>query len=115
MKGGIIMAIVKATDEAIEGIKDVLKKENITGTKLRIFVQMGWGGESFNLALDEPTEQDTTEEIGGFTFAVDKRLVEKYTSFDIELVKYGQMINFKITPENNKPSGGDCSSCSSCG
>lgn len=35
------MAVVKASVEALQGIKEVLQKENLKGTNLRIFVQIG--------------------------------------------------------------------------
>lgn len=41
MKGGITMAIVKASEEALDGIKEVLQRENLKGTNLRVFVQIG--------------------------------------------------------------------------
>jgi hypothetical protein len=64
------------------------------------------------LALDEPNESDNVYEVKGFTFAVNKELMERAESIRIDLSYMG----FQV--ESGQPlgsGGGSCSSCSSCG
>jgi Fe-S cluster assembly iron-binding protein IscA len=107
------MAIISVADSTIQDLKQVLQDGGMNSTTLRLYLKAGWGGNSFSLALDEPTERDVVEEIDGLKFLVDQALQEQYSGFTIESMNYGQRMGFHITPLMDNTDGG-CSSCSSC-
>ena len=50
---------INVTNKALNEIKKVLKEKKSTSKKIRIFLAgIGWGGPTFNLALDEQKEND---------------------------------------------------------
>lgn len=65
------------------------------------------------LALDEPKDDDQTEEQGGFTFCMSKDLQEKVQGVKIDLTYMG----FAVEPvvPLSADGGSACGSCSSCG
>jgi len=110
------MEAVKVTSEAVDNLKEVMKAQNIESKNLRIIASAGWGGVSFNLVLDEPAENDQSEEHDGLTFIVKQDLIDTYGSFSLEATKRGEQTYLKLVPERDPDAGGDgCSSCSSCG
>lgn len=64
------------------------------------------------MALDEPNEQDKTEEQAGYTFCIDTGLLEQVQGVTVDLSYMG----FVVKPDVPfADTGGGCSSCSSCG
>lgn len=64
------------------------------------------------MALDEPNEQDKTEEQAGYTFCIDAGLLEQVQGVTVDLSYMG----FVVKPDVSfADTGGGCSSCSSCG
>ncbi len=65
------------------------------------------------MALDESNDQDQTEEQGGFTFCINKDLLNQVQGVTIDLTYMG----FVVEPEVPLPRSGGCGgSCSSgCG
>jgi iron-sulfur cluster assembly protein len=78
---------------------------------IRIFVNSGsCCGPSMAMALDDPKESDETITINGFTFVVDKALLQQAQPIQVDFKQYG----FKI--DCSLDFGGGCgSSCSSKG
>jgi hypothetical protein len=70
---------------------------------------------SYNLVLDEPVDNDLVEEKNGLKFIINKAMFESSNGFSISSVKRNGLIYYKIMPNVESPSGGGCSSCSSCG
>lgn len=108
------MLIVQATSETITDLKTVLKDQDISSNSLRIDANVGWGGTSFYLALDEAVEDDHTQEIDGLNFIVNKNVYKIYQGFTIESVKNGGRTMFRINPRVADSNEGGCASCSSC-
>jgi len=92
------MPIVHAESSTVQDIKQILENQGIDSKTVRILSRIGWGGVSFNLALDEPAHNDKIEEIEGLKFLVDNNLYDMYKNFTIEAVKQGTQTLFKIVP-----------------
>lgn len=78
---------------------------------IRIYLAPGGcSGPMLNLALDEPTADDNTEELEGYTFCIAKPLAEQTGNIKIDLGPMG----FALEPEKPlpKPAGG--SACGGC-
>lgn len=67
------------------------------------------------MALDEPNDQDQTEEQDGFTFCINKTLLEQVKGVKIDLTYMGFAVEPTV-PLAAAEGGGACGSCSSgCG
>lgn len=109
------MAIVKMSNTAYEEFSKFLEQNNVTSKILRIFLAgNGWGGPIFNLALDEQKLEDVVEKIEDITFLVEGNLYKEFGGFSILCAEENGSGGFSIDPVN-KPEGGGCASCSSCG
>lgn len=108
------MEIITAAADVVEDIKQVLSAQGINKNSLRIAMNMGWGGASFYLVLDEPGESDQVQVIDGIQFVVMQPLIDMYQGFTVESVKRGDQTLFRIIPKVAQDMGG-CSSCTSCG
>lgn len=64
------------------------------------------------LALDEPNETDEVIETGGFTFIVEKSLLEQAKPIRIDYIMGSMGEGFIITSALSKKS--DCGGCTSC-
>lgn len=78
---------------------------------IRIYLAPGGcSGPRLALALDEPNDDDATEEQNGYTFAVNKTLLEQIEGVSISIAMGG----FMVEPEKPLPSmGGGCGGCGS--
>lgn len=80
-----------------------------TQTPIRIFLnQCGCSGPGLGLALDEPTDQDEKHVVEGFTFVVEKSLMEKAKPIKLDFLENGFKIDCSLDL-------GPASSCSACG
>lgn len=70
----------------------------------------GCGGPRLSLALDKPGEDDASFEDGGFTFCINKGLLEKAASVTIDLSEMGFTVE-AAAPLELGGSGGACGSC----
>ena len=61
------------------------------------------------IALDEPRENDQTFEIDGFTYIIDKELLEKAQPVTVDFKIFGFQIDSQLVLE---PAEGGCSACS---
>ena len=76
---------ISVTHKALNEIKKVLKEKNTTSKKIRIFLAgIGWGGPTFNLALDEQKENDKIYSEDNVDFLADKSLIDQYRGFKID-------------------------------
>lgn len=64
------------------------------------------------LALDEPNETDEVIEAGGFTFIVEKSLLEEAKPIRIDYIANSMGEGFIITSALSRKS--DCGGCTSC-
>ena len=88
--------------------------ENQERSPIRIYLMSGGcHGSRLGLALDEPSDDDSSYEVDGFTFCLTRHLEEMIGGASIELTPYG----FLVTPEKPLPmsSGGCGGCCGSCG
>ena len=100
----------KASDE----LKSILSEKNINTDTLRIFLSgMGWGGPSFNLALDEQKNEDLITNVEDLKFLVEKSLNEQFGVFDIEYFNEDGNTGIFVQPSKTGEESG-CSSCSGC-
>lgn len=80
-------------------------------TPIRIFLAPGGcSGPRLALALDEPGDDDATEEAGGFKFCINKSLLEQIKSAKIDLTPMGFMVEPEV-PLPDTGSGGGCGGC----
>lgn len=77
---------------------------------IRIYLASGCGGARLALALDEPSDDDTVEEVRGVTYVVDKELYAQAQPMAIDMTPYG----FHVESAMALPQGGGCG-CSSGG
>ena len=107
--------MLHTTPETIADLKQILQDRGIESNNLRIIAQIGWGGISFDLVLDEPTGNDKVEEYDGINFIADEKVIGSYAPFNMNSIKRGNQTYLYIDSVNNSGGGGGCDSCSSCG
>ncbi len=79
---------------------------------IRVFLTSGCGGSQLQLVLDGPTDADSTYEVEGFPFCIDKELEETVGDVNIDVTYMG----FVMTTERPLPESAGCGGCcSSCG
>lgn len=64
------------------------------------------------LALDEPNENDDVFENGGFTFIIEKKLLQEAEHVEVDYLVTAQGEGFVINSGLKK--GSDCGGCTSC-
>lgn len=62
------------------------------------------------LALDEQKDTDDVYDVKGYTFLVDKSLMQTAAPITVD----GSQFGFKISSQLNASEAGGCSSCTSC-
>jgi iron-sulfur cluster assembly protein len=99
--------MIEVTTAATEQLIEYFKGK--TRSPIRIFLnQCGCAGPGLALALDEPKDEDENYVVEGFTFLVEKSLMEKAKPIKLDFFPNG----FKIDCGMDF---GPASSCSSCG
>lgn len=63
------------------------------------------------MVLDEPKNDDEAFKVNGFTMLIEKELLGKVKSVNVDYVVYGMGSGFRLTPEV-PVGGGGCSSTS---
>ena len=104
---------VTLPETAVKTLKDILQDNQDRPQTIRVyFAGIGWGGPSFGIALDEQKDSDTSYEVDGLTFIMDKNEYAQHGDIVIEDTGYG----FRVIPENMKNDQGGCGGgCSGCG
>ena len=98
---------INVTNKALNEIKKVLEEKNTTSKKIRIFLAgIGWGGPTFNLALDEQKENDKIYSENNVDFIADKSLIDQYRGFKIDYSNFFLQRGFLVHPYS-----GSASSC----
>lgn len=67
------MLLLKVSDLAVEKIKEELEgiSPDVKEPFIRLYMSVGWGGPSLQLALDESTNsEDTVTEVDGVKFVI---------------------------------------------
>ncbi len=96
---------IKVTNKALNEIKKVLKEKKSTSKKIRIFLAgIGWGGPTFNLALDEQKENDEICSEDSIDFIADKSLIEQYRGFKIDYSNFFLQRGFLVRPYSGSAS-----------
>ncbi len=96
---------INITKKALDGIKKVLRGKNSTSKKARIFLAgTGWGGPTFNLALDEQKENDEIYSKDSVDFIADKSLIDEYRGFKINSSNFFLQKGFLIHPYSGSAS-----------
>ena len=96
---------INVTNKALDEIKKILKEKNATSTKIRIFLAgIGWGGPTFNLALDEQKENDKIYSEDNVNFIADKSLIDQFRGFKIDYSNFFLRRGFLIYPYNGPAS-----------
>jgi iron-sulfur cluster assembly protein len=102
--------MLEVTESATAQINEYFKGK--TPTPIRIFVnQGGCSGPGLALALDEPADGDEKYLIGGFTFLVEKSLMEKAKPIKVDFLINGFKLDCGL--DFGPPTG--CSSCGTAG
>ena len=90
---------ISVTHKALNEIKKVLKEKNTTSKKIRIFLAgIGWGGPTFNLALDEQKENDKIYSEDSVDFIADESLIDQYRGFKIDYSNFFLQRGFLVHP-----------------
>ena len=102
--------MLEVTEKASEKLKEYLEDRELESA-IRIFVsQIGWGGPSLGMALDEPNEQDQVFELAGVTYLVNGTLLNQVRPIKVDYVEDAHCSGFSITSTLSKPDS--CGSCS---
>lgn len=76
---------INITDKASQQLKNMQQEQEQTSKKIRIMLTgIGWGGPRFDVALDEPTENDKSFKTDDFEFIVEPRLANYADSLTID-------------------------------
>ena len=96
---------INVTDKALNEIKKVIKEKNAASKKIRIFLAgIGWGGPTFNLALDEQKENDETYSENNVDFIADKSLIDQFSGFKIDYSNFFLQRGFLVHPYSGSAS-----------
>ena len=96
---------INITRKALAEIKKIFTEKNTTSKKIRIFLAgIGWGGPTFNLALDEQKENDEIYSEDSIDFVADKSLIEQYRGFKINYSNFFLQRGFSIHPYSGSAS-----------
>ena len=105
--------MVEVTETASQQISEYFKGKDVS--PIRIFLnEGGWGGPSLAMALDEPKESDSTYDVNGFQFVMDKDFYEKAKPVKIDFLGYGFKISSGIEFGPSACSSGCGSDTGSC-
>ena len=113
IRKGFIYMKITLPETAVKTLKDILQDNQDRPQTIRVyFAGIGWGGPSFGIALDEQKDSDTSYEVDGLTFIMDKNEYAQHGDIVIEDTGFG----FRVIPENMKNDEGGCGGgCSGCG
>ena len=103
----------EVTDLAAEKIKDFFKTRDAV-SPMRIFIAgMGCSGPQLGISLDEKNDADEVFEQGGYTFLVEKALLDEAKPIKLDYIVTPQGEGFYISSALAKASdcGGGCSGC----
>jgi len=90
---------INVTNKALKEIKKVLEEKNTTSKKIRIFLAgIGWGGPTFNLALDEQKENDKIYSANNVDFIADRSLIDQFEGFNIDYSNFFLQRGFLVHP-----------------
>jgi len=104
--------MLTVSDAACEQISSYFKDKPIS--PIRIFLNnCGCGGPSLAMALDDPKGTDEGIMINGFSFIVDKKLLEQVQPIHIVFLHYGFKIGCSV--DLGSGCGSSCSSKGCCG
>ncbi len=104
---------IKVNEQALNELRSILESREITEKTVRLFVAgVGCSGPQFNLSIDEKDENDFSVEVDGFTFLVEKELLDEFGGFSVEFFDQDGQRGIYVEPDI-KPQGG-CAGCS-CG
>ena len=79
------MKAISISTEALTELRNILQSKKLESNSIRVFLSgMGWGGPSFNLALDEQKDEDLVTNVEDFNFLVEKSLNDQFGTFEIE-------------------------------
>lgn len=105
--------MLEVTEKATEKVKEFFKSRD-TVSPLRIFVAgVACSGPQLGMALDEANDNDEKIETDGFTYVVERQLLEDAKPIKVDFITTDQGEGFIITSNLKGASG--CGSCSSCG
>ena len=108
------MKAISISTEALIELRNILQSKKLESNSIRVFLSgMGWGGPSFNLALDEQKDEDLVTNVEDFNFLVEKSLNDQFGTFEIEYFNENGNTGIFVQPSNIGEQSG-CSSCSGC-
>lgn len=103
----------EVTEKATEMVKEFFKSQEGV-SPVRIFIAgMGCSGPQLGMSLDDATENDEVFEEAGFTFLVEKQLLEQAKPIKLDYIVTPEGEGFFISSSLMKASdcGGGCSCC----
>lgn len=105
--------MLEVTEKATEMIREFFKTRDAV-SPMRIFIAgMGCSGPQLGISLDEKTDEDETFEEGGFTFLIEKKLLDDAKPIKLDYIVTPQGEGFFISSSLQKATdcGGGCSCC----
>jgi iron-sulfur cluster assembly protein len=105
--------MLEVTDKATEMVREFFKSRDSV-TPMRIFVAgVACSGPQLGMALDEATDADEKIETDGFTYLIEKQLLEDAKPIKVDFITTPEGSGFIITSSLKGTSGcgGGCSSC----
>lgn len=102
----------EVTDKATEMIKEFFKTRDAV-SPMRIFIAgMGCSGPQLGISLDDKTEEDEVFEESGYTFLIEKKLLDDAKPIKLDYIVTPQGEGFFISSALMKSEcGGGCSCC----
>lgn len=96
---------IVVTDKAKEKLEELLTEQK-TDKSLRLYIaSYGWGGPSFGMALEEPTDTDSKYTVDGFNFILEEGFDQVYGKFTIGYSDSFLRKGFTVTPDRG---GSNC-------
>lgn len=98
--------MIEITPRAISLLNDFFKNKKIN--PVRLYVKAGGCGiRTFGISMEKPKKNDVMTSVNGFTFIIDKELLEKVKPIKID----ADSISFRISGNGIEPNSG----CGACG
>lgn len=88
--------IINLTNNSKEEFKR-LQEEKDEKQAIRIYMtSQGWGGPSFDIALDEQNDDDMSMDVDGLNFVYGEELAEAFESFTVDYSDSGFRKGFTV-------------------
>ena len=107
--------MIEVSDSARKELCAFFESNPTTDRKIRIFSAVTCHGPFLNIALDKPTDNDVVDDLGDFSFCIDKALLAEVKSVKIDLSYAGFLVEPEVPLTAPEGTGsGCCPGCAGC-